>query len=328
MTVVVAMQFGSHLYGTATPNSDHDYKVVYLPPARDILLQRVTNTSWRRPEKDPTAKNSPGDHDEEAYALHHYVKLLGEGYTGAIDMLFAPDAAMLQTPARVWRIIQRNKERFLSRKAAGFVSYCQQQANKYGIKGSRMHAVRVILTWFDTAIARYGPHAKLQVAAEQLPEFLEAQKLEHTRLIELDNRGLKEWHLECCGKKAPFLTSLKETRAIFQRIFDTYGERARLAERNEGVDWKALSHAVRVGHEALALLQTGGIEFPLSNAGHLLRIKRGELPYKVVAGEIELLLQLVTEAQAGSVLPEEPDYNFMDMVVEDAYRARVSQHAT
>jgi predicted nucleotidyltransferase len=44
MRLIVEMRFGSHLYGTATPLSDLDYKGVYLPDGRDILLQRVRGT--------------------------------------------------------------------------------------------------------------------------------------------------------------------------------------------------------------------------------------------------------------------------------------------
>ena len=43
MTTLVRMQFGSHVYGTNVTTSDHDYKAVHLPPAREILLQRVQN---------------------------------------------------------------------------------------------------------------------------------------------------------------------------------------------------------------------------------------------------------------------------------------------
>jgi len=44
MDLIVDMRFGSHLYGTATPESDLDCKAVCLPGARDILLQRVQGT--------------------------------------------------------------------------------------------------------------------------------------------------------------------------------------------------------------------------------------------------------------------------------------------
>ena len=44
MNLVVKMKFGSHLYGTSTPLSDIDYKAVYIPEARDIILQRIQGT--------------------------------------------------------------------------------------------------------------------------------------------------------------------------------------------------------------------------------------------------------------------------------------------
>ena len=38
---LIRIQHGSHLYGTSTPESDRDYKSVFLPAGRDIILQRV-----------------------------------------------------------------------------------------------------------------------------------------------------------------------------------------------------------------------------------------------------------------------------------------------
>ena len=36
--------FGSHLYGTATPTSDYDYKVVVLPGFDELIMNgRLTN---------------------------------------------------------------------------------------------------------------------------------------------------------------------------------------------------------------------------------------------------------------------------------------------
>lgn len=199
------------------------------------------------------------------------------------------------------------------------------QANKYGIKGSRVHAVRSIVEWFDEAIAAHGHLAKLGAAAETLPGFIVERQLDHTAIVHIPHPSRSDPipHLECCNRKAPFLASLKDMRAIYARLLDEYGARAIMAERNEGVDWKALSHAVRVGHEALELLGTGCITFPLPNASHVLAIKRGELPYPAVAEEIEGLLESIEAAQASSTLPDAPDHGFMDEVVEAAYRNEV-----
>jgi hypothetical protein len=116
-----------------------------------------------------------------------------------------------------------------------------------------------------------------------------------------------------------FKNKVSEAAAIFTRIYENYGARAKLAETNEGIDWKALSHAVRVGEEALELLNTGNITFPLANAKHILEIKKGLLPYADVAEEIEGLLVAVESASASSNLRDTADLEWVDNFVSDAY---------
>src|SRR6266849_2934641 len=72
MDLIVEMRFGSHLYGTATPQSDLDYKAVYLPEAADILLQRVRNTVTTSREKATGERNTSGDVDRETHSLQRY----------------------------------------------------------------------------------------------------------------------------------------------------------------------------------------------------------------------------------------------------------------
>ena len=44
----------------------------------------------------------------------------------------------------------------VTRRSAAFVGYCRQQANKYGIKGSRVAAARKALTLLLEAVERLG----------------------------------------------------------------------------------------------------------------------------------------------------------------------------
>jgi hypothetical protein len=322
MDLIVEMRFGSHLYGTATPQSDLDYKAVYLPDARDILLQRVQPGLTLLPAKDPGDKNVPGDIDREIFSLQRYLELLAEGQTLALDMLFAPDSAMTIEPAPLWRDIQANAPRLVTRRASAFLRYCRQQANKYGLKGSRVAAARQAAQVLADAEAAYGSAAKLSVAEREVTAF--AATSEHTALVDLPMpSGQLVRHLEVCGKKMPFTSSIKSAREITRRMVEEYGERALQAERNEGVDWKALSHAVRVGREAVELFTTGRITFPLSCAAELLAIRRGEVAYETVATTIEQLLAAVEKAADSSPLPDEPDLAFIDDMVARAYRDRV-----
>lgn len=320
--LIVEMRFGSHLYGTDTPESDVDVKGVYMPEAQAILLQRVTPSVTASRDKDAGERNRPGDVDREYYSLQRYLGLLSAGQTVAIDMLFAPETAMTRPPSSLWRDIQANAHRFVSRRASAFVRYCRQQANKYGIKGSRVAAARSALVLIQAAEDQHGTAARLGKIDSALARF--AAETQHIALVDAELRGgVVVRQLEVCGRTIPLTSSIKTAREIVQRLVAAYGQRTRQAERHEGVDWKALSHAVRVGREAVELFGTGRIVFPLPYADHLMRIKRGAIPYTVVADEIEQLLDAVTAAAAGSSLPEVPDEAAMNELVLRAYRARV-----
>jgi RNA repair pathway DNA polymerase beta family len=320
MIPIVEIRTGSHLYGTDTLNSDLDYKIVFVPSAEDIVLQRIHDRVSNRRIKLAGEKNTPDDIDREAFALHRFLNLLAEGQTLALDMLFAPASAMMYEPAPLWHEIVANRHRLFTRQAAKFVTYCETQARKYGIKGSRIHAVRGLLDWFDIAIAEHGEKARVASAAASLVPFIADHEMQFTQIIEIEQKGPRgREHLECCNLKVPFTIQLTDARAMFQRVLDRYGARALLAESNQGVDYKALSHAVRVGHEAIEFLATGWITFPRPEAEHLLAIKLGKLPYAVVATEIETLLDQVKAAQAMSSLPDEVDHTYIDSLVAKTY---------
>jgi predicted RNase H-like nuclease len=252
------------------------------------------------------------------------MELLAEGQSVAIDMLFAPDSAFVAPPHGIWREIQASRAQFLSTRATAFVRYCRQQANRFGIKGSRVAAARKALKLLAHAEARLGTTAKLLEVIAEITALAEA--MEHLAIVALPlpNGGTAP-HFEVCDKKIPFTASLKTAREIVERLVGEYGSRALQAERNEGVDWKALSHAVRVGREAVELFETGAIVFPLRSADRLLQIKRGALPYQDVATEIETLLEEVEAAAARSRLPREPRLDLMEEIVASAYRKRISE---
>jgi hypothetical protein len=325
MRTIVRIKFGSHLYGTATPASDLDFKSVFVPSGRDILLQRVRATISNQRPKAEGEKNVAGEIDEEAYSLQRYLGLAAEGQTVALDVLFAPRWAMTDYPLFEWEQIDRH--RLITRKSAAFLGYCRQQANKYGIKGSRVSAARLALEVLDGALDRLGSTAKLREIELEIAELVLTQ--EHMALLDIEGatditgvkRTVKHW--EVCNRKMPLTQTIKASHEVMRRIVEEYGHRARQAESNHGVDWKALSHAVRVGRQAIELLQTGFVTFPRPEAEHLVAIKTGQLAYQPVAEEIENLLDEVEAAAESSTLPEQADTDWIDNFVFEAYRRQV-----
>lgn len=323
MRSIVRIKFGSHLYGTSTPASDLDFKSVYIPDARSILLQRVKGSISTKREKAEGEKNYAGEIDEEAFSLQRYLGLLAEGQTVATDVLFAPVSSMEIPPTDEWQEVVANRHRLITSKSASFVGYCRQQANKYGIKGSRVAAARKALGVLQHALEEEGPTAKLAAIGETIRKT--AAETEHMEIIAVeqgsDARPIDHWDI--CGRKLSFLASIKNGHAIIARLVAEYGHRALKAEAQDGVDWKALSHAVRVARQAVELLSTGRITFPLASAPHLLEIKTGKIAYQRVAEEIERGLIEVEEASARSTLPPQPDYEWIDDFVSRVYRREV-----
>lgn len=317
--LVVRIEFGSHLYGTNTATSDHDFKSVCVPSPDDILLQRVKGSKGHKVKRFEGQKNAPEDYDDETYSLQRFLGLLAEGQTVTIDMLFAPKPIFSTS---LWEEIRANKDRLLTKRSTAFAGYCRTQANKYGIKGSRVAAAKEAMELLKREYDRLGASAKVLEIAHLLPALVG----EHTNLIEIETTpGHMESFLECCNRKIAFGNTLKNGYEIIAKIYDNYGHRARLAQTNEGIDWKALSHAVRVANEAIELLLTGSVTFPLPNAQHVLEIKRGGVPYQAVADEIEGLLAAVEEASERSTLRDFADTEFIDALITREHRKAVLQ---
>ena len=326
MRMLVELRVGSHLYGTATARSDIDIKSVHLPAAPDILLQRARPTVSYSRVRPAGERNRPGDTDHESYSLQRFLDLVLEGQPLALEMLFAPAAAMAGPPDKLWRAVQALAPRLVSRRATIFLRYARQQAERYGARGARAGAARQAVALLEAAEAAHGGTARLAVIEPELAAFV--ARTPHAALmdVELQNGRLGR-HLDLCGRKTPLHASLKMAREMAARLLAEYGGRALAAEIEGGIDWKSLSHAVRVGQEALELLGTGRLAFPLRDAARLLDIKLGRLPHDAVAAEIEQLFGAVEAAAAASALPDAPDEAAAEALVLQAYRRQVLEDA-
>lgn len=315
MNKIVEIKFGSHLYGTDTPASDADFKGIYIPTARDIVLERVKqNISTSRPKRE-FEKNTKDDVDSEIFSLAEYMHLLCEGQTVALDMLFAPDSFHVFEGENyhVFKYIQLNKDKLLSKGILSFIGYARKQASKYGIKGSRVRSVKDTIdflnTFDDTLLLKELPLDTFIARGDEFIKFVQ----------NTDRNGTIFTYFEVCGRKFQLTNSVKYSLAVLTKIYNEYGHRAKLAQENDGIDWKALSHAVRVNYEGQELLRTGSITFPCPNRKLLLAIKTGALPYKEVEFIIEEGLKNLESAQVESTLPEQPDTEWVDDFLYEVY---------
>lgn len=318
MEIIVKTIAGSHLFGTDTPSSDMDYKGVFMPSGSEILLGEYKDSISESTGSD-FSKNTKDDVDTEMYSLRKFLKMLRNGDTAAIELLFTPDSHIVEKSS-VWDEIVRHRDQLVSRKINSLIGYARQQSNKYGIKGSRMGELSNMISFLKDLEKEFDfPNPKLKHGWEKIQQ--EIKKYDH--VYEYENEMLvnqvltKTPSLNILGKKFDHHTSFANVLQPLKKVYKNYGQRAREAKNNNGVDFKALSHAVRVCLQGIELMKTGKITLPHSedNKKLLIDIKTGKLHYTEVAEIIEANLEELEKVTKTSQIREEVDKSFADGLI-------------
>jgi len=309
--IIVRMRFGSHLYGTATESSDMDYKSVFLPTKEQIFLGKIPKSYSSSKKKAEGEKNTSDDIDTEIYSLHYFIKLACEGQTVALDMLHAPDEMIIEK-LDIWDAIVANREKFYTKNLKAFVMYSRKQAARYGVKGSRLDAVKNVIDFLN----RYDGLIRLN---DIWSELLIG---EHCHMLGENKDGVPQYQV--CGKIFQNTAKIGYVRDILEKFYSNYGDRAKLAAENRGIDWKAISHALRAAYQVKELLTKNTITFPLKEAPFLREVKQGKLDYlKEVAPKLEALMDEVEILSENSTLPEKPDRKFWDRFIIDVVEGNI-----
>lgn len=319
MKTIVKAYFGSHLYGTSTPESDIDFKEIYVPHARDILTGNVKEHMSKN-TNNTSSKNTKDDVDHELYSLKYFFKLSADGETVALDMLHTPQSLVVKSDLPdVWKYIQDNRSRFYTTNMKSYLGYVRKQASKYGVKGSRLAVLRQALKrsnewgqYFDNGAVIRLSHMKNVLPVGEFASWVETE----------NEKTGKQTFYNLLDRKFQDTLTNKEFNAILVKLEENYGERARKAEANEGIDWKALSHACRGGLQLLEIYKTGDLVYPLQDAPFILDVKLGKHTFKTVQEFLEDIVEQVEQASeqaAKNGMQQKVDMSFWDDFLEQVY---------
>jgi hypothetical protein len=307
--VILTLTYGSHLYGTSTPTSDYDFKCITLPSYRDLILAKPLRVLKYKYDKDgnPVAEDAsmPADGYEAEYVpLHKLVHdyLGGQAYAvefvygalqGAADAHLAPPAtSQARIAHKTIELCRTLSKDFLHQNVNGMTGFAMKQTFDYVRRGERYSSAVRVLSIVDDMLARHqamfepvtAPALRLdsQWSNPPLKTVLDAI----VELTGLDvgssvNQNKTMRTLKLNGREYLETTTLLHFRNAVEKLVDQYGERSTKAAETD-VDWKSLSHAVRVYEQVIELFDTGWITFPRPNAKSLLRIKQGQCQLEVV----------------------------------------------
>lgn len=305
--LIMKCLFGSHLYGLQTPNSDKDYKGIYLPEKDNLLLGDYAKY-YSQSTGDDKSKNTSDDIDVEILSLPYFIELACKGETVAIDMLHADKEQYESSLSNIWFDLKNKRQEFYTKDMKSYVGYARKQANKYGVKGSRMGDVEKVINWlmFSKNDEQRSTTTIRQVY-KQLPTS------EFIKLVSQDTKQGELKFYEICGRKYQDTLTLEQLLVHAQGIYDEYGDRAKMAKLDLGVDWKAVSHALRASYQMLGILKDGDFDYPLPQTKFLLEVKTGQLNFvHEVQPELENVIQTIEKLAENSKLPQKVDRNYWD----------------
>lgn len=336
-TPLAKIRFGSHLYGTNTPASDIDLKSIHIPSARGILLGLPEDVLHLGSKAQNNAQSSGywsgrprantfQDVDHESMSLAKLFGMLKEGDMNAIELLFAPTDRIEETSS-AWNYLvsPEVRKRLIDRRCTGFVGYCQGQATRYGIRASRIDEI----TQFRAALTRIaaehpeGLQGRAKDCLEQLVSATAANP-EISWAHRYSGKSPDLLHISICGRLAAITERMQQLSDIADGILKKYGRRAHAASVAGGYDFRALSHAIRVGREAVELLSTGSITFPLPSASELVAIKLGRVAGPRVLEMLDGVLDDVENASKGSALREGIDWEFCQNIQAQFYAEKIT----
>jgi hypothetical protein len=294
---IVTILHGSHLYGLNTPNSDMDYKSIFIPTLEEVLMGTAKDT-YSTGTGDNRSKNTSADTDHMHFSLMTFVKMLIKGEMVAMDMIHAPlteQYTTLYPGAEAFIDLYDNRSLFYCKDMRAYIGYVRKQAAKYGIKGTRIHALREVLESLRN-LSHMSPKHKIHLIKDKLPENEYVFKY--------------ETGYEVLGKLHQWTITIEELINRISSALNDYGHRALQAEINEGVDFKALSHAFRAGYQLLDMFENHKMTLPLSKEVRdiILPIKTGERDFKTwIQPALEELIDNVNKAALKSSLPDSVD---------------------
>jgi len=315
--VIFKTKFGSHLYGTNTPNSDLDYKGIFMESLDNIVLNRASKTMFENVEnKNESGRNTNEAVDCEWIELRKFIDDCIGGQTYALDMLFSGSNKELgiEIANDIWFDIVRNRDKLLSKDVKPYIGYCRQQATKYGLKGSRLGELIRLLEWLKTL----PPQSQL---IEHIDLFVQSEFVwREQKEILVGGKPLKQDFLVVLEKRFPINLIVKRMIESLDSIFAKYGSRAKEAEQNNGIDWKAISHAFRCMFQLKELAQTGQIVFPLKDAEFLKEVKMGKIDWKICNEQLyELMEETIKDVEFSNMLPDKVDREFWDKWIINKY---------
>ena len=258
--IIFASIHGSWLYGLQREGSDIDIKAIYAPSKNAILLGDSCKTYNK--------KNDELNIEIEVKSLHSFLKSASSVDTNCVDLLYTPDNFILKTTP-IWEDIRSHRSCMLSKNMKGLLGYIKVHSNKYGNKITRFKEMNKLLVELQYL------NGNCRLENTTIPEWVDRQGFKYIKTI-LVKSDHEQNYIDVCGKKYILTWESRLLEGALETEIKKFGDRTKKGNET-GMDFKALSHAIRVLCQLEELLLTGDLKFPLADSDYILRVNTGQV---------------------------------------------------
>lgn len=307
MQLISKVIYGSKLYGTSIPESDDDFRGIFLPSIEDCLLGKDQQTISSKTEEDTTL-----------FSLQYFLELAAQGQSIAIEMLSAPlNKTVIKS--QLWDELRKNRKLFFTKNMHSFLGFAKTMSGKYSVRIDRLNEVENILMTLEFCLKGQEEQVytkRLKDVWDGLPESVNAIKTVNQRSTNEDKRVY-----QVCGRELQATAKLDHVINVIQNIRDSYGERVRKA-KNGDIEWKSLAHAFRATLQCKEIVETGDLVFPLKDADWLRDLRLGKINFheNKLDEKLDNLIDEVQELIDKSSLPELVDRDWIEDFILKAYK--------
>lgn len=342
--VLLATFHGSRLYGTATPTSDLDVRVVFLPTDEEILMGEHDFSYDNNPTKRTLGL---GDVDVSAFSFSRFLRLLGKFDVNAVEMLFASTPgtpALITSDEQVMGTVRSHAPQLLAMGGASPISHARaivgsMAPDQDAYTEAFQHGLDAILAAQHTAgsSTRLYQVPDLLAKLRALPGAAWMAHGTHERVIleediPSDVLAAGRWaghslFVLVADRKLATTMTLHEMEAVLskplRRMKDELKARRARAE-GVAISPKDLYHAVRILDQFTELQTTGVLTFPRPNADTLLAIRNGQITGDALQGVINTAFsQALAAKEQPSPFVKVADTDLRRTLTIQAHRAAV-----
>ncbi len=287
--IVVLYQAGSHFFGLNGPNSDTDYRGIYIDRSQDTFFTaasgKVHHTSFKTNKIEGT-KNGKDDTDFDMFSITAFFELLKKGDFNLIEALWCPeDKIIIKTP--LYDELKAFRKELIHNDISAFLGFIKGEAKKVGVN---THHYTTQLDFLKILYSKHN-HAKLKDFWPEVVEFANDPKNIGVKISKskVNNSGysIEMPAIVIAARMHQWTASAGYVIGAVEHICSQYGNRQK-STAESGADFKTLYHAMRLIYEANDILDYGELSLPFSE-------ERFKMLWNIKYGDVdpELLVEML-----------------------------------